>query len=64
MAWVLWLSMPVIATAAAALWAWWRGRPARTPAAHHAIKAHRDYLAALVVPVRGAVRAEPAEVSD
>jgi hypothetical protein len=56
MAWAVWLAAPVAATALAALWAWWRGRPARTPSAHAAMQAHRDYLDALVIPARGTAR--------
>jgi hypothetical protein len=57
MAWAAWLAVPVAATVLAALWAWWRARPARTPSAHEAMQAHRDYLDALVVPARGTARA-------
>ncbi len=57
MAWAVWLAMPVAATVLAALWAWWRARPARTPNAHETMRAHRDYLDALVVPARGTARA-------
>ncbi|MDT4957536.1 MAG: hypothetical protein QOF87_2668 [Pseudonocardiales bacterium] len=57
MAWAVWLAAPVAATVLAALWAWWRARPARTPSAKAAMQAHRDYLDALVVPARGTARA-------
>lgn len=56
MAWAMWLTAPVSATALAALWAWWRARPERIPTARAAMRDHRDYLAALVVPARGAAR--------
>lgn len=59
MAWAVWLAVPVAATVLAALWAWWRARPARTPSAREAMQAHRDYLDALVVPARGTARAVP-----
>ncbi|PZS19971.1 MAG: hypothetical protein DLM57_02815 [Pseudonocardiales bacterium] len=59
MAWAMWLSVPVAATVLASLWTWWRGRPERIPTGHAAIRAHRDYLAALVVPTRGATRVAP-----
>jgi hypothetical protein len=64
MAWALWLSAPVAATGLAALWVWWRGRPVRTPSVVDAMRQHSDYLAALVVPVRGTVRTEPSELRD
>lgn len=57
MAWVVWLAVPVAATVLAALWAWWRGRPARKLSAHEAMQAHREYLDALAVPARGSARA-------
>jgi hypothetical protein len=64
MAWALWLASPVVATSLAALWVWWRGRPKRAPDIAEAMRQHDDYLAALVVPVRGTVRTGPAEVRD
>jgi hypothetical protein len=59
--WVLWLALPVAATALAALWAWWRARPGHVPSTDEAMRAHRDYLAALSVPARGAARPEQRE---
>jgi hypothetical protein len=56
MAWAGWLATPVAATVLAALWAWWRARPARLPSAQEAMRAHREYLDALVVPARGTAR--------
>lgn len=53
MAWALWLAAPIVLTALAATWSWWRGRPARAPGTDQAMRAHRDYLAALAVPARG-----------
>jgi hypothetical protein len=71
MAWAVWLAVPVAATVLAALWAWWRARPERAPTAREAIRAHRDYLDALIVPARGmarvapgAARLEPSDVRD
>ncbi|HEY7049197.1 MAG TPA: hypothetical protein VH373_18400 [Jatrophihabitantaceae bacterium] len=46
-AWALWLAGPVVATALAALWVWWRGRPARVPRPKKAMAEHRAYLDAL-----------------
>jgi hypothetical protein len=57
MAWAAWLAVPVAATVLASLWAWWRARPERTPSAEQALRAHRDYLEALVAPARGTARA-------
>ncbi|MEP7019238.1 MAG: hypothetical protein ABI808_01210 [Pseudonocardiales bacterium] len=57
MAWAAWLATPVAATILASLWAWWRARPARRPTARQAMRAHRDYLDALIVPARGTARA-------
>jgi hypothetical protein len=59
--WVLWLALPIAATAFAALWAWWRARPAHVPSTDEAMRAHRDYLNALVIPARGAKRPEPSD---
>jgi hypothetical protein len=56
MAWAVWLSVPVVTTALAALWAWWHARPARRPDTPEAMQAHRDYLDALTVPARGTHR--------
>jgi hypothetical protein len=56
MVWALWLSPPVAATVLAAVAGWWRGRPRRRPDTPEAMQAHRDYLDALVLPVRGTAR--------
>jgi hypothetical protein len=64
MAWALWLAAPVAVTALVAVWVWWRGRPVRTPSVADGMRQHDEYLAALVVPVRGAARTAPAEVRD
>jgi hypothetical protein len=61
-AWALWLSVPVAATLLAALWTWWRARPQRAPTAQEAMRAHQDYLEALIVPARGVARAQPGAV--
>ncbi len=49
MAWAVWLAVPIVVTALAALWAWWRGRPRRAPTVREAMQAHRAYLDALAV---------------
>ena len=59
MAWAVWLAVPFAATALASLWAWWRARPQRAPTAEEAMRAHRDYLDALIVPARGTARVAP-----
>jgi hypothetical protein len=56
MAWVLWLAVPVVVTLLVALWVWLRGRAPRTPSTDQAMRAHQDYLDALVVPARGSTR--------
>lgn len=61
MAWALWLLPTLAVPTLAALWTWWRGwrsRPAKTPTSDDAMRAHRDYLDALVVPARGTHRVE------
>jgi hypothetical protein len=58
-AWAMWLAAPVAATLIAALWAWWRARPERAPTSRQAIRAHRRYLDALIVPARGTDRVMP-----
>jgi hypothetical protein len=61
-AWAVWLSIPLLATVLAALWAWVRGRPPAPLNTEAAIDAHRRYLDALSVPARGAAR--PARAED
>lgn len=46
-AWALWLATPVVATALAAAWVWWRGRAPKLPGPKRAIAEHRAYLEAL-----------------
>ncbi|HEV7194252.1 MAG TPA: hypothetical protein VGN35_13715 [Jatrophihabitantaceae bacterium] len=64
MAWILWLAAPVLAPVTAALAVWARSRPPRDLDVEDAMKQHEDYLSALVIPARGTVRTEPAEVAD
>ncbi|HEV7206522.1 MAG TPA: hypothetical protein VGN18_18090 [Jatrophihabitans sp.] len=52
MSWVLWLSVPVVATVLAALWSWVRSRPAPTPNTAESMQAHSEYLDALVQTAR------------
>lgn len=63
--WVLWLSVPVVATVLAALWSWLRSRPAPTPNTVESMQAHSEYLDALVQTARskdrGPVAPVPAE---
>lgn len=59
-AWALWLAGPVVATALAALWVWWRGRPSKVPGPKRAMAEHRAYLEALRQPVVDGQAAEPA----
>jgi hypothetical protein len=59
MGWAVWLAMPAGATVLAALWAWWRGLQARGPrkvSTQDRMRAHQEYLDALVVPARSADR--------
>ncbi|HEY3090079.1 MAG TPA: hypothetical protein VGJ59_18665 [Jatrophihabitantaceae bacterium] len=49
-AWALWLAGPVVATALAAVWVWWRGRPSKVPTPKQAMAEHRAYLEALRQP--------------
>jgi len=43
----MWLAGPVAATALAAVWTWWRGRPAKVPGPKRAMAEHHAYLEAL-----------------
>ena len=47
MAWAWWLSVPVIVTVLAALWAWVRNRPDPVPTTREGMRSHLDYLDAL-----------------
>ncbi|MGI8761223.1 MAG: hypothetical protein ACR2LF_08010 [Jatrophihabitantaceae bacterium] len=64
MAWALWLSAPILATAISAMWAWWRARPRRRLDTPDAMQAHRDYLDALALGVRGRAGALAAQPRD
>lgn len=52
MTWALWLAVPVILTALAALASWWRSRPARRPKTAQAMRDHGAFLDALVQTAR------------
>lgn len=52
MSWVLWLSVPVVATVLAALWSWARSRPEPIPNTAQSMQAHSEYLDALVQTAR------------
>ena len=60
MTWAIWLAVPVGATALAALATWVRGwfvrRAARPLTTEQAVRAHADYLDALVIPARSTAR--------
>ncbi len=58
MAWAIWLAIPVAVTLLVAVWTWLRGRAPRVPTTGQAMRAHRRYLEALVVPARGTARIE------
>jgi hypothetical protein len=67
MAWALWLAVPIVTTALAAVGTWWsarRSRPARHADTDDAMQAHRDYLDALVVPARGTERVTAQRARD
>jgi hypothetical protein len=44
--------VPVVATVLAALGSWWRGRPKRSPTTRKAMRAHGEFLDALVESAR------------
>jgi hypothetical protein len=52
MSWALWLLAPVTATVLAAIGSWWRSRPKRALSTDEAMRAHSDYLDALVQTAR------------
>jgi hypothetical protein len=64
MAWALWLAVPLLATALAAVAAWWRGRPRRTPDPEDAMRVHSAYLDALSSTPRGKARAQPKDLQN
>jgi hypothetical protein len=50
--WAVWLSIPVAATLLAAMGSWLRGRPKKTPTTDEAMRAHEEFLDALVQTAR------------
>ena len=52
MAWALWLAIPVVVTMLVAVASWLRGRPARALNTDEAMRAHGDFLDALVRTAR------------
>jgi hypothetical protein len=48
----MWLLAPVAATVLAAFGSWWRSRPKRPPTTREAMRAHDEYLDALVRTVK------------
>jgi len=56
MAWALWLAAPLLVGIGAAIWTWWRSRPAAVPTGEASMRAHREYLDALVQPARSTAR--------
>lgn len=68
MSWALWLAVPVTATALAAVFAWWRGwlvrRAHRPLGTDEAVRAHTEFLDALVIPARHATRTVREERPD
>jgi hypothetical protein len=50
--WALWLLIPVAATVLAAIGSWWRSRPKRALDTHEAMRAHDEFLDALVQTAR------------
>jgi hypothetical protein len=57
MTWALWLGAPIVVTVLAAIWSWWSGVRARGPrrvSTRAAMRAHGEYLDALVLPARRA----------
>jgi hypothetical protein len=60
MTWALWLAVPVGATSLAALWSWmigwWARRADRPLDTEAAVRAHSEYLDALIIPARNPSR--------
>jgi hypothetical protein len=50
--WAIWLLIPVAATMVAALASWLRARPRRAPSTDEAMRAHGEFLDALVQTAR------------
>jgi hypothetical protein len=64
MAWVWWLSAPVLATLAVACWSWLRSRPRPVPTTDRSMQEHTEYLDALVQTARSRDRGLGAPSED
>jgi hypothetical protein len=64
MAWALWLAIPVVVTVLAALGSWLRARPARALKTDESMRAHGDFLDALVQTARSKDRGPGSELGD
>jgi Ser/Thr protein kinase RdoA (MazF antagonist) len=60
----VWLAIPVIVTVLAAIITWLRGRPARPLDTDESMRAHGDYLDALVQTARAKDRGPLAQPPD
>jgi hypothetical protein len=60
----VWLLIPVAATTLAALGSWWRSRPKRSLNTDEAMRAHDDFLDALVQTARSKDRGPLPPPSD
>jgi hypothetical protein len=55
----VWLLIPVVLTVLAAVLSWWRHRPARPLDTARAMRAHEEFLDALVQTARSKDRGRP-----
>jgi hypothetical protein len=62
--WALWLAIPVAVTVVAAIATWLRARPARALKTDEAVRAHGDFLDALVQTARSKDRGPLAPPGD
>ena len=61
MNWAFWLLIPVCVTMVAALGSWWLARPKRVPSTQDAMRAHDEFLDALVQAARSKDRGLPSD---
>jgi hypothetical protein len=61
MGWAVWLSIPIAATALAAIGSWVRARPKKAPSTDKAMRAHGEFLDALVQTARSKDRGRPSD---
>ena len=59
--WAVWLSIPVAATLLAAVGSWLRARPKKTLTTDEAVRAHGEFLDALVQTARSKDRGVPSD---